>query len=257
VREFPDLQGYIGGEYARLAGQPEAVCAAIADHYLPDAAGGPLPATESGRILAAADKLDTLTVAFSLGHRPTGSRDPYALRRAAIGLCRLAVEGGVHLPILNGEVRDFVEERLEGYLDVPVEFVRAARGAGLDELGAVAALARTLAALPDETLGRVHEVYTRAARIAGGKADDARVNKLLLREEAEQVLSDAVDDLELTGDLDRDLAAAAELAPAVERFFEDVLVMDPDEELRANRLRVLRDLQEKVGRLGDFSQIPR
>jgi glycyl-tRNA synthetase beta chain len=257
VREFPDLQGYIGGEYARLAGQPEAVCAAVADHYLPDAAGGPLPATESGRILAAADKLDTLTVAFSLGHRPTGSRDPYALRRAAIGLCRLAVEGGVRLPILNGDVRDFVEERLEGYLDVPVEFVRAARGAGLDELGAVAALARTLAALPDETLGRVHEVYTRAARIAGGKADDARVNKLLLREEAEQVLSDAVDDLELTGDLDRDLAAAAELAPAVERFFDDVLVMDPDEELRANRLRVLRDLQAKVGRLGDFSRIPR
>lgn len=257
VREFPDLEGHIGAEYARLAGLPEPVCKAIDEQYLPDAAGGPLPVTEPGRILAAADKLDTLTVAFSLGHRPTGSRDPYALRRAAIGLCRLAVEGGVELTILNDEVRDFVEERLEGYLEIPVEFVRAARGAGLQELGAVAALARTLAALPDETLGAVHEVYTRAARIADGKADGERVNKLLLREDAEQRLSDAIDDLELSGDAERDLRALAELAPAVERFFDEVLVMDPNEELRANRLRVLRDLQQKAGRLGDFSQIPR
>jgi glycyl-tRNA synthetase beta chain len=257
VREFPDLEGHIGAEYARLAGLPEAVCKAIDEQYLPDAAGGPLPVTEAGRILAAADKLDTLTVAFSLGHRPTGSRDPYALRRAAIGLCRLAVEGGVELTILNDEVRDFAEERLESYLDVPVEFVRAARGAGLGELGAVASLARTLAALPDETLGAVHEVYTRAARIADGKADGERVNKLLLREEAEQQLSDAIDDLELSGDPERDLVSVAALAPAVERFFEEVLVMDPDEELRANRLRVLRDLQQKAGRLGDFRQIPR
>jgi glycyl-tRNA synthetase beta chain len=208
-------------------------------------------------VLSAADKLDTLTIAFSLGHRPTGSRDPYALRRAAIGLCRLAVEGGVELRLEDDEVRDFVEERLEGYLDVPVEFVRAARGAGLSELGAIAALARTLAALPDETLGAVHEVYTRAARIASGKADATLLNKLLLREEAEQRLSEELDDLDLTGDAERDLRSAAGLAPAVGRFFDEVLVMDPDDELRANRLRLLRDLQAKVGRLGDFAQIPR
>jgi glycyl-tRNA synthetase beta chain len=256
VREFPDLEGHIGAEYARLAGVPEPVCAAIEEHYRPDAAGGPLPGTAAGRVLAAADKLDTLTVAFSLGHRPTGSRDPYALRRAAIGLCRLAVEGGVELRIPNDEVRDFVEERLEGYLDVPVEFVRAARGAGLTELGAVAELARTLAGLPEETLRAVHEVYTRAARIAGGKADDRLVNKLLLREEAEQRLSDRLDDLVLTGEPRRDLEALAGLAPAVERFFDEVLVMDPDEELRANRLRLLRDLRATAGRLGDFSQLP-
>jgi glycyl-tRNA synthetase beta chain len=208
-------------------------------------------------VLAAADKLDTLTVAFSLGHRPTGSRDPYALRRAAIGLCRLAVEGGVELRLDDEEVREFVEERLEGYLDIPVEFVRAARGAGLGELGGTARLARTLAALPDATLGAVHEVYTRAARLAAGQADTALLNKLLLREEAEQKLSEALDDLVLTGDAERDLGAAARLAPTVARFFDDVLVMDPNEELRANRLRLLRDLRAKVGRLGDFTQIPR
>src|SRR5512133_2422239 len=84
VREFPDLEGYIGGEYARLAGYPEAVSAAIEEQYLPEAAGGPLPQTESGKVLAAADKLDALLTSFSLGHRPSGSRDPYGLRRAAI-----------------------------------------------------------------------------------------------------------------------------------------------------------------------------
>jgi glycyl-tRNA synthetase beta chain len=120
VREFPDLEGYIGAEYARLAGYPEAVCAAVDEQYLPESAGGPLPETEAGKVLSAADKLDTLTVSFSLGHRPSGSRDPYGLRRAAIGLVRLAVEGGLTIPreLLPEDVRDFVEERLEGLLDV-------------------------------------------------------------------------------------------------------------------------------------------
>ena len=78
-----------------LAGYADDVCVAIAEHYLPDGADAPLPSTTAGRVLSAADRIDTLTVSFSLGHRPTGSRDPYGLRRAAIGLCRLAVEGGV------------------------------------------------------------------------------------------------------------------------------------------------------------------
>src|SRR4029450_12719015 len=104
VREFPDLEGYIGAEYARLAGYPEAVSSAIEEPHLPDASGGPLaeggplPQTESGKVLAAADKIDALATSFSLGHRPSGSRDPYGLRRAAIGVNRLAVEGGVMGP---------------------------------------------------------------------------------------------------------------------------------------------------------------
>jgi glycyl-tRNA synthetase beta chain len=257
VREFPELEGHIGAEYARLAGHPEAVYAAIDEHYLPDAADAPLPRSEAGRVLAAADKLDTLTVAFRLGHAPTGSRDPYALRRAAIGLCRLSLEGGLAVRIEDPSVRDFVEERLESVLDVPVEAVRAARGAGLEDLRSIAELARFLGGLPDEQLGPVHEVYTRAARIVGDKADDAPVNRILLHEEAERDLVEALDAFEPTGELEPDFGAAAALAPAVERFFDDVLVMDPDEELRANRLRLLRDVRAKVGRLGDFSQIPR
>ena len=96
---FRISKGHIGAEYARLAGFPEAVCAAIDEQYLPDSAGGPLPETETGRVLAAADKVDSLTVAFALGQRPTGSRDPYGLRRAAIGLCRLALEGNLELDV--------------------------------------------------------------------------------------------------------------------------------------------------------------
>ncbi len=256
VREFPELEGVIGAQYALFAGKHDVVCTAIAEQYLPDGADAPLPTTEAGGVLSAADKIDTLTVSFSLGHRPTGSRDPYGLRRAAISLCRLAVEGGVTVPhdVLAPEVREFVEERLEGYLDVPVEFVRAARRGDAAHVGAVAELAQFLAA---RDLGAVHEVHTRAARIVGDKADDAAVDDSLLADPAERDLAEA-----LRGEPDPDVGYegvfewAVALAPVVARFFDDVLVMDPDERLQANRLRLLRDVRQAVGRLGDLSQIP-
>jgi glycyl-tRNA synthetase beta chain len=267
VREFPDLEGYIGAEYARLAGYPEAVAKAIEEQYLPDAASGPLPETEAGKILAAAEKIDNLRVAFELGHRATGSRDPYGLRRAAIGLLRLAAEG--RLPIdrvaafPDEELRDFVEERLENLLDVPVEFVRAARKSGARELGAVAALARFLAALEDDRLEPVHTVFTRASRIAGSQGN-GRVDPSLLVEEAEVQLARAVESEEARiareveqGDFDSAWEAAAGLAPVVERFFDEVLVMAEDAAVRTNRLRLLSELRNAVGALGDLSEIPR
>jgi glycyl-tRNA synthetase beta chain len=257
VREFPDLEGYIGAEYARLAGRSEEVCRAIEEHYLPDAAGGPLPSTEAGRILAAADKLDTLTIAFSLGRRPTGSRDPYGLRRAAIGLVRLAVEGAVRIEraSLESDVRAFVEERLEGLLDVPVEFVRAARAGAAEDLGGLAELARFLAARAAE-LGPVHEVYTRARRIVGDADPEGDVDAKLFREPVEEELAGAVAAQPRDHDYEVLFAWAAGQAPVMERFFTDVLVMDPDEQIRTNRLRLLRDVRDAVGRLGDLSQIP-
>jgi len=266
VREFPDLEGHIGAEYARLAGYPEAVCAAIDEQYLPDAAAGPLPQTEAGKVLAAADKLDTLAVSFSLGHKPTGSRDPYGLRRAAIGLCRLAVEGGLAIPreLMPDEVREFVEERLEGLIDVPVEYVRAARASkGLD-LGAVARLAEALHAERETPeFDAVYTAYDRANRLAGREADAAarELDRSLLREEAEQALADTLgqvaDLVSADGDVRGALDAASALGPAMERFFEDVLVMDEDPAVRANRLRLLLDVRDTLGRLGDLSQIPR
>jgi glycyl-tRNA synthetase beta chain len=264
VREFPDLEGHIGAEYARLAGYPEAVCAAIEEHYLPEAAGGKLPETEAGKILAAADKIDNLTVAFALGHKPTGSRDPFGLRRAAIGLDRLALEGGLAIARDElGEARDFVEERLESLLDVPVEFVRAARRSAATELRGVAELALALAALPDEKLDAIHTAYTRASRIAA-EAQPGPVDAGLMTEPAEREVLEAVAkaEPEIRGALarhayDEALAAAAQLGPPLARFFEDVLVMADDSAVRDNRLRLLLEVRDALGQLGDFSEIPR
>jgi glycyl-tRNA synthetase beta chain len=267
VREFPELEGHVGGEYARLAGYPEAVAAAIEEQYLPDGADAPLPHTEGGRLLSAADKIDTLNVSFGLGHRPTGSRDPYGLRRAAIGLCRLASEGNLVIPrdLLDPEVRDFVEERLEGLVNAPVEYVRAARRSGVRDLGSVARLATALAALPDERFGPIQTAYTRASRLAekeGGAA--AQLDPALLVEPAEVEVAQAIEQLDSqletsleAGDYEGAVAAAAELGPVLDRFFEDVLVLAEDRAVRANRLRLLLNVRDVLGKLGELSQIPR
>ncbi len=286
VREFPDLEGHIGAEYARLAGFPDAVCMAIEEQYLPDAADGALPHTEAGRVLAAADKIDSLAVAFALGKRPTGSRDPFGLRRAAIGLCRLAVEAGLEidvkalvardLELLTGQnaavkddpsdVWDFVIERLEGLLDVPVEFVRAARASGLEDIGAVARLAQALAAAVEtDEFAKAYTAFDRTNRLAG-RADGAakQLDPKLATEPAEIVLVERlsvtgpeIDAAVAEGDFAAGIAAAAALGPPVDAFFDDVLVMAEDEAIRANRLRLLLDVRDAVGRLGDLAQIPR
>jgi glycyl-tRNA synthetase beta chain len=264
VREFPDLEGSIGAEYARIAGFPEAVCAAIEEQYLPDASGGPLPRTEAGKILAAADKLDTLTVAFELGRRPTGSRDPHGLRRAAIGLCRLALEGGLEIDVerlASPDVADFVEERLEGLLDVPVEFVRAARSAPARDLRAIAALAETLhRERESERFDAAYRAYERSSRLAAKAEEEAapRLDPQLLLEDAERALAEQLSRASAATDgVEAALDSAAALAPYVDRFFDEVLVMAEDSKLRANRLRLLLDVRETVGVLGDLLQIPR
>ena len=264
VREFPELEGYIGAEYARLAGYPDAVTKAIEEQYLPDAAGGPLPQTEPGKVLAAADKLDTLRIAFELGHRPSGSRDPYGLRRAAIGLVRLALEGGLTIDreLLRDELRDFVEERLDSLLDVPVEYVRAARASNVPDLGGVARRAEDLYRERESPeFEGVYTAYDRAHSLAG-KAQAAAAPQLdrgLLVEDAERELAETLAKVAIdgNGDIKAALESGAELAPVMERFFDEVLVMAEDEAVRANRLRLLLDVRDTLGALGDFSQIPR
>jgi len=286
VHEFPELQGFMGGMYARLADVPEAVAAAVEEHYLPSGAGDRLPQTAAGQVLAAADRVDNLTVAFSLGERPTGSRDPYGLRRAAIGLCRLAIEAGLEIDVAAlverdlalltsqgaevsddpSDVREFVLERLEGLLDVPVEVVRAARASAVQELGAVARLARALdAADGSEELEQAYTAFDRANRLAG-RADGAAdaVDPKLATEPAETALVAAlaaaaprIDVAVTEGRYEEAMTAAAELGPPVDRFFDDVLVMAEDATIRANRLRLLLDVRDAVGLLGDLSLIPR
>jgi glycyl-tRNA synthetase beta chain len=267
VREFPELEGHVGAEYARLAGYPEAVSAAVDEQYLPDGADAPLPRTEAGRVLSAADKIDTLNVSFGLGHRPSGSRDPYGLRRAAIGLCRLATEANLVIPraLLDPDVRDFVEERLEGLVDVPVEYVRAARQAGVRDLGSVARLAQALAGLPDERFAPIHTAYIRASRLAEKEEGAAaQLDPALLVEPAEVEVAKALERLDSqletsleAGDYDAAVAAAAELGPALDSLFEDVLVMAEDTAVRGNRLRLLLNVRDTLGKLGELSQIPR
>ena len=264
VREFPELEGYIGAEYARLAGYPDAVTKAIEEQYLPDASGGLLPQTEPGKVLAAADKLDTLRVAFELGHKPSGSRDPYGLRRAAIGLVRLALEGGLTIDreLLPEELREFVEERLESLLDVPVEYVRAARASNVPDLGGVARRAEELYRERESPeFEGVYTAYDRAHSLAG-KAQEAAAPQLdrgLLVEDAERELAETLAKVAIdgNGDIKAALESGAELAPVMERFFDEVLVMAEDEAVRANRLRLLLDVRDTLGALGDFSQIPR
>jgi glycyl-tRNA synthetase beta chain len=264
VREFPELEGYIGAEYARLAGYPDAVTKAIEEQYLPDASGGLLPQTEPGKVLAAADKLDTLRVAFELGHKPSGSRDPYGLRRAAIGLVRLALEGGLTIDreLLPEELREFVEERLESLLDVPVEYVRAARASNVPDLGGVARRAEELYRERESPeFEGVYTAYDRAHRLAGKAQEEAaaQLDRGLLVEDAEKELAETLAKVAIdgNGDIKAALESGAELAPVMERFFDEVLVMAEDEAVRANRLRLLLDVRDTLGALGDFSQIPR
>ena len=256
VGEFSALQGYAGSVYAREAGEPEDVCTAIDEHYRPDEAGGELPATPAGALVSLADKGDTIRVAFAAGLEPTGSRDPYGLRRAAAGLVAIALGRGwnVDLPALVGEEAvGFVLDRLEPVLldqGVTIEELRAARGSGATEPADVARLAHDLHAFAGPRRDAVRDAYGRCARIAGetpaGDLDDG-----LLADPAELALAAAI----AAGD-GSTLDSAAELAAVVERFFDDVLVMADDEALRANRLRLVANVRDRLRRLGDFAQLP-
>ena len=151
--------------------------------------------------------------------------------------------------------QEFVEDRLEGLLDVPVEFVRAARASAAPDLGGVARLAQSLhAAERTPEFDAVHTAYERAHRLAGKAEQEAapQVDDALLEEGAERELAQALEDTQID-----DLATAAKLAPHVNRYFDEVLVMADDAKVRENRLRLLLDVRDALGRLGDFSLIPR
>jgi glycyl-tRNA synthetase beta chain len=255
VSEFSSLEGYAGAVYARAAGEDEAVAAAIEDHHKPSEAGGDLPATDAGAILSVADKADTLAVAFGLGLEPTGSRDPFGLRRAAAGIVAVSLARGLAIvpqDLVGSSATSFLLDRLEPVLldeGVTVEEVRAARGAGVEEPVVVAGLARRLHAFAGPGRDALRDAYNRCVRIAG-ETLAGEPEEPLLKEPAERALAEAIHTP--PGSLE----AAAALAPTVTRFFEDVLVMDPDERLRANRLRLVAQTAALLRRFGDFGQLP-
>jgi glycyl-tRNA synthetase beta chain len=293
VSEFADLQGYAGSVYARHAGEDDAVADAIEEHHQPVEAGGSLPASEAGALLAVADKVDTIAVAFALGAQPTGSRDPYGLRRAAAGVVAITLERqlelglseliGLAVQMLVADGRDlkrrplevvpdavgFVLDRVEPVLTgegVSVEEIRAARGAGH---GAPLPLAELARALRDdrgsERLAALRDAYGRCVRIAA-KGESEMVPTFdsgLLRDPAErelyaslQATDEQLADCVARRDFGCALSVAADLVPAVNRFFDDVLVMDPDPAVRGNRLKLVHNVASALRSVGDLDQLP-
>jgi glycyl-tRNA synthetase beta chain len=291
VGEFAELEGYVGAVYARKAGLPEPVAVAIGEQYLPAAAGGATPKSPAGALVALADKLDALATAFGLGEQPTGSRDPYGLRRAAAGIVAIVLERRLSLDVSSLVLRDlelharqgsdvtragaevaadvtsFVLDRVDAALDaegIATETLRAARGAGGSDPLAHAELARALHGAGD-VLSQARQALERCRRIAGRAADDAApsLSQDLLRDEAEIELARL---LALAGPRIADEAAlrnfpgalevASGLAPAIDRFFTDVMVMDDDLAVRANRLRLMIDVVDATRPIGDLSLLP-
>ena len=266
VGEFSALEGFAGSVYAARAGESEAVAAAVAEHHLPYGFGGAAPATAAGAIVSVADKADTLATAFRLGMEPTGSRDPFGLRRAASGLVAVVLERGwdvdVHELVAEAAV-PFVLDRVEALLTeqgVAVEEVRAARGSGQVEPVAVARLARGLHDAVGPRRDAIRDAYGRCRRIAG-EAEPAAIDVAALADPAERTLAGALEKAErrmdqAAGDVPAMLDAAEELVGPVNAFFEEVLVMAEDEAVRRNRLALVARVAACLGRLGDFDQLP-
>ncbi|MBM7045104.1 MULTISPECIES: glycine--tRNA ligase subunit beta [Rhizobium] len=275
VGEFPELQGLMGRKYAALQGENASVAAAIEDHYKPQGPSDRVPEDKVGVTVALADKLDTLVGFWAIDEKPTGSKDPYALRRAALGVVRILLERGVRLPLLattkDADLLAFFHDRLKVYLrDLGArhDLIDAVLTPETDDLLMIARRVEALTAFITSEDGK--------NLLAGTK----RATQLLAAEEKKgTVVADSVSEALLKLDAERDLFAAVKAASAeasdaiakedfrsamaalsklrapVDRFFEDVLVNDEDAAIRANRLALLRLIREATGTVADFSKI--
>jgi glycyl-tRNA synthetase beta chain len=286
VGEFPELQGIMGREYAVRQGVEEAVASAIADHYKPKGAGDPPAESDVGAIVAIADKLDTLVGCFGVGLVPTGAADPYALRRAAIGILAtiLARRYGVPLSSLiemayarlaskapasdpkatSRAVLDFFGGRLRNQWadEHPTDLVDAILAPGFDDVVDARARLEALAELRAAgDFAAIAITFKRVANITkdapGGEPDSA-----LLTEPAERALIDALSqvreqthDASLRRDYVRAFGYVRALKPHVDKLFDDVLVMCDDATLQGARLRLVRSVADLFRGLADFSRL--
>jgi glycyl-tRNA synthetase beta chain len=259
VKEFTDLQGIVGGLYARAQGEPEEVARAIYDHYKPLSMDDSIPSTRNGQIVALADKLDTLRGCFNVGLIPSGSKDPFALRRAAQGVVKILVEAKLDYKLddlVNGDLRAFLLERIQYYF-------REIRGYKYDEVNAVVKAGVTT----------LHDLETRLAAVARVRptpnfeplaASFKRINNILkqanftggavnaaLLEASEKELHAAYAALPANAPLED----VANLRPLVDKYFDNVMVNVPDEAVRTNRLSMLSDMLQKFSTIADFSEI--
>jgi glycyl-tRNA synthetase beta chain len=294
VREFPELQGVVGGLYARAQGESESVAMAIYDHYRPAGLEDAIPRSLTSCVLALSDKLDTFVGCFAAGKIPSGSSDPFALRRAASGVIKIIVErrlpislpgavqatlvvlekhnpGVVQSPELPRQIMDFLAERTRFYSQEKLGFaydeVKAAMAAGWDDL---ADLIDRLRALRDirrtENFAPLASAFKRIRNILEKSAAGVRISESLepagLVAEEERALYDQAERVAgLAGGLREEkryqeaLELIASLRPAVDRFFDNVLVMADDEAVRKNRLALLGNLLREFSTIADFSEI--
>jgi glycyl-tRNA synthetase beta chain len=269
VKEFTELQGVVGGLYARAQGEPEEVAVAIYDHYKPVSMEDSIPRTAAGQILSIADKLDTLNGCFSVGLIPSGSKDPFALRRAAQGIVKILVEGKLRLPLRNfvsGDVEAFLLDRVRYYF-------REVRGFKYDEVNAILATgwddlvdveARLLAiqavrSTPDfEPLAASFKRIQNILKQAKFTREDQAIDAGLLEPGPETGLHDAfvsTRDRVKQMNYPEALETIAALRPTVDLFFDKVLVNAQDERVRVNRLTLLHSLLAEFSTIADFSEI--
>jgi glycyl-tRNA synthetase beta chain len=287
VGEFPELQGTMGRYYAEAQGEPEELARALEEHYRPRYAGDSLPATKTGQAVALADKIDTLVGIFAIEQRPTGAKDPFGLRRAALGLLRILLEGRLELDLFEvlaeaagaqpvqragviEEVYDFIAERLRGMLleepGTTVEMLDAVFAnrprSPLDAVTRLKALKEFLL-LPEA--GILAGINKRISNILKKTSlnSDATVDPAALAEEAERQLHKVMSDLRIPVQdaaaqhrYADSLKALVGLRAPVDDFFERIMVMDEDLARRNNRLALLRDVQLLLGGVADLSRLP-
>jgi glycyl-tRNA synthetase beta chain len=284
VGEFPELQGIMGGYYARHDGLSSDVAEAIEDHYKPRFAGDDLPRNNVGLVVALADKLETLVGMFGIGNVPTGDKDPFALRRHALGVVRMLVEKDVALglpellalstPVFGDKISggadaliDFIYDRLsgslreQGFSAQEVDAVMALRPARLGQVNQFLSAVRAFAALPESPAlaaanKRIGNILKKAGEV------DAHVNPALLQEDAEKGLYTATQKLLpeseaqfKAGDYTASLQTLAALRAPVDAFFDDVMVNAEEMDLRLNRQGLLKSLHVAMNRVADLSRL--
>ncbi len=285
VGEFPELQGIMGGYYARHDGLGDTVADAIEDHYKPRFAGDELPRNAVGVVVALADKLETLVGMFGIGNLPTGDKDPFALRRHALGVVRMLVEKDLPLdltvllaaavPAFGGLISDatpaladFIYDRIsgslreQGYSAQQVDAVLALRPQRLADIARRLEAVRAFATLPEApALAAANKRVGNILKKADGEVL-AQVNPALLQEAAEQALAAALaqvapqaDAAFAAGDYTASLQALAALRTPVDAFFDDVMVNAEDPALKANRLGLLKTLHEAMNRVADLGRL--
>jgi glycyl-tRNA synthetase beta chain len=287
VGEFPDLQGTMGRHYARLGGEPGPVADAIFEHYLPRGATDKLPAAPLGAALGLADRLDTIVGCFAVGLAPTGSADAFGLRRAALAVLNLLLDRGWTVglgalvdgaarelagkiqwtPALRAQVLEFFSTRLRGLLvdgrRLPPDCVDAALAAGFENVPDALARATAVAHLRDRAdFEPLAVAFKRVANILKGETVAAQVDEARFAHASEKALwasfqgvKSGVEAKLAAHEYDAALRELATLKPAVDKFFEDVLVMDKDPAIKQNRLALLGAINATFTRVADFRQL--